>query len=50
MDDTIRWIQADLKTDIAEVSVQAGFDSGPQQLAAVIQPGSSFPEAVNWDK
>jgi len=50
MDNSINWIQADLKPEIAEVSAQAGFDSGAQQYGPIVVPGSGFEEALNWDK
>ncbi|XP_067940061.1 nidogen-like [Watersipora subatra] len=50
LNDGINWIQADVKEGIPEVAAQAGFDSGPQLYDALVQPGSSFPTALNWDR
>lgn len=50
LDDGIQWTQADLKPGVAEISAQAGFDSGSQGYPAFVMPGSGFPEAIDWDK
>lgn len=48
MDDTLQWVQADLKDGVPEVAAQAGFDAWAREYPPLVLPNSGFSEAANW--